>query len=134
VLFGVSFDGSIDDLRVLVAGAFGVVAVKLLGDALTAQRRPLLDSAAVGVGFAFTLVLDIVLIPHLGGLGAAIASTVAYTAGGITAAVLFLRVLGGRARDLVPRRADVAKLARLAVRVARHRRRKAPEPLIDDAA
>jgi hypothetical protein len=35
---------------VLAFGAAGIVAVKLLGDALIAQRRPLLSTAAVGVG------------------------------------------------------------------------------------
>jgi O-antigen/teichoic acid export membrane protein len=119
VLFGASFDGSIDDLRILVAGAFGVTAVKLLGDALTAQRRPLVSSVAVGFGCAFTVALDLVLIPRLGGLGAAIASTIAYSAGGFVAATLFLRVLHGRARDLCPRPADVAKLAKIARRIAR---------------
>jgi O-antigen/teichoic acid export membrane protein len=119
VLFGASFNGSIDDLRILAAGAFGVTAVKLLGDALTAQRRPLLSSVAVGFGCVFTVALDLLLIPRLGGLGAAIASTVAYSAGGLVAAGMFLRTLGGRPRDLWPRFVDVAKLARVARRIAR---------------
>jgi O-antigen/teichoic acid export membrane protein len=118
-LFGASFEGSIDDMRILLAGAFGVIAVKLLGDALTAQRRPMLSSVAVGFGFVVTVVLDILLIPSFGGLGAAIASTVAYSAGGIAAAVLFLRTLGGRPGDLRPRLADVANLRRVARRMAR---------------
>jgi len=118
-LFGASFNGSIDDLRILAAGAFGVTAVKLLGDALTAQRRPLLSSVAIGFGCVFTVALDLILIPRLGGLGAAIASTIAYSAGGIMAATLFLRTLGGRPRDLWPGLADIAKLARVGRRLAR---------------
>jgi O-antigen/teichoic acid export membrane protein len=118
-LFGPSFNGAIDDLRILAAGAFGVTAVKLLGDALTAQRRPLLSSVAVGFGCVFTVVLDLVLIPGLAGLGAAIASTIAYSVGGLVAAGLFLRTLGGRPRDLWPRPADVAKLARATRRIVR---------------
>jgi O-antigen/teichoic acid export membrane protein len=118
-LFGASFDGSVDDLQILAAGAFGVTAVKLLGDALTAQRRPLLSSIAVGFACVFTVALDLVLIPRLGGFGAAIASTVAYSAGGLMAAALFLRTLGGRPRDLWPRLADIARLARVARRIAR---------------
>jgi O-antigen/teichoic acid export membrane protein len=122
-LFGPSFNGAIDDLRILAAGAFGVTAVKLLGDALTAQRRPLLSSVAVGFGCVFTVALDLVLIPRLAGLGAAIASTIAYSAGGLMAAGLFLRTLGGGPRDLWPRPADVAKVARVARRIARGSRR-----------
>ena len=109
-VFGDEFRGSIDDLRVLALGGVGMAALKLLGDALIAQRRPLLTSAAVGAAFAATVVLDVVLIPRYGGLGAAVASSVAYTAGGIAAAFFFARVLRGRFRELVPRRADLGRV------------------------
>jgi O-antigen/teichoic acid export membrane protein len=106
-VFGERFRGSIDDLRVLALGGFGIVALKLLGNALTGQRRPLLEGAASAVAFLFTIVLDILLIPRHGGLGAAIASTASYTAGGIVVAVLFARALRARATDLVPRLGDI---------------------------
>jgi O-antigen/teichoic acid export membrane protein len=105
-IFGDEFAGSVDDLRVLAFGAFGIVAVKLLGDALIAQRRPLLSTAAVGVGLVCTLTLDVILIPAHGGLGAAIASTASYTAAGVAAALVFSRALGAPARDLLPRPGD----------------------------
>jgi O-antigen/teichoic acid export membrane protein len=105
-LAGDDFSGSIDDLRVLVFGIFGVLALQLLGNALTAQRRPLLETAATAVAFACTIGLDLLLIPSYGGLGAAVASTLAYTAGGAAAAFLFAHALGGRVRDLVPRGSD----------------------------
>jgi O-antigen/teichoic acid export membrane protein len=102
-LFGDAFHGSIDDLRVLAFGAFGIVALKQLGSALTSQGKPVLETAAIAVGFAATVALDIALIPPFGGLGAAIASTVAYTAGGIAVVLIFARALGGSLADLVPR-------------------------------
>jgi O-antigen/teichoic acid export membrane protein len=110
-VFGDPFKGSIDDLRVLALGAFGMVGLKLLGNALTAQRKPMLANAALAVAFATTIALDIALIPGHGGLGAAIASTIAYTAGGAAVAVIFTRTLRGRIRDLWPRRHDLAALA-----------------------
>jgi Na+-driven multidrug efflux pump len=97
---------------VLVIGAFGIVAVKLLGNALVARGRPVLQSVSVGLGFACTVVLDIVLIPPYGGLGAAIASTVAYTAAGAMVGVIFLRVLDRRPAELLPRAGDLAWLLR----------------------
>jgi O-antigen/teichoic acid export membrane protein len=106
-IFGSDFRGSIDDLRVLVAGAFGMMALKLFGSALVARGYPGLQSLAIGAGFACTVALDVILIPPFGGLGAALASTLAYTAAGIVVAVIFLRTLGGRASELVPRAADV---------------------------
>lgn len=114
-LFGAGFAGSADDLRILCLGAFGVVAVKLLGDALIAQRRPLLATAATGLGLVVTVALDLALIPRHGGLGAAIASLLAYTAAGATAGLLFLRALGGRGGDLVPRPRDIEPVGREAL-------------------
>jgi O-antigen/teichoic acid export membrane protein len=112
VVFGEEFRGSVDDLRVLVGGAFGMVALKLFGNALVARGRPVLQSVAIGVGFLFTVALDVLLIPRYGGLGAALASTLAYTAAGAVIVVVFLRVLEGRAADLVPRPSDAAWLVR----------------------
>jgi O-antigen/teichoic acid export membrane protein len=106
-IFGPEFRGSIDDLRVLVAGAFGMMALKLFGNALVARGRPVLQSIAIGAGFACTLLLDVLLIPPLGGLGAALASTLAYTAAGIVVGVIFLRALEGKVSELVPRVGDV---------------------------
>jgi len=123
-VFGESFRGSVDQLRVLVIGAFGIVAVKLFGNALVARGRPVLQSVSVGLGFACTVILDIVLIPPFGGLGAAIASTVAYTAAGVMVGVIFLRVLDRRPAELVPRVGDVAWL----LRKVRDRLRRARPP------
>jgi len=108
VVFGEPFRDSVGQLRVLVLGAFGIVAVKLLGNALVARGRPGLQSLAVGIGFLGTIVLDVLLIPPYAGMGAAIASSAAYTAAGAAMAVIFVRLLGPRYRDLVPRGSDVA--------------------------
>jgi O-antigen/teichoic acid export membrane protein len=126
-LFGAEFEGSIDDLRVLVAGAFGMVALKLLGNALVARGHPVKQSVALGVGFVLTVLLDALLIPPLGGLGAALASTAAYTAAGMVIATIFLRALEGRASDLAPRTGDVAWFVRKA-REQLRRRAARPEP------
>jgi O-antigen/teichoic acid export membrane protein len=115
-LFGSAFEESVDDLRILVFGAFGIAALKLLGNALTAQGRPLRETAAVGVAFVLILILDAILIPLYGGEGAAIASAVAYSAGGVAVVLIFARTLGARARDLIPRPGDVPWLIRRVLR------------------
>jgi O-antigen/teichoic acid export membrane protein len=111
-IFGAGFRGSIVQLRLLALGAFGIAALKLLGNTLTAQRKPMLETAAVGVAFIFTVVLDALLIPAYGGRGAAIASTVSYSAGGVAVAIIFTRVLSGRLVDLVPRGSELGWLWR----------------------
>jgi O-antigen/teichoic acid export membrane protein len=107
-VFGTQFRGSIDDLRVLALGGVGIAMSVLLANAMIAQRRPLLAAAADATALVVTLGLDILLIPGLGGLGAAIATTIAYGVGSLVLTVVFVRLLGGRARDLVPRFGDLA--------------------------
>jgi O-antigen/teichoic acid export membrane protein len=106
-IFGEDFRGSIDDLRVLVVGAFGIVAVKQLGNALTAQNEPTFASIATGIAFVATVALDLILIPPHGGLGAAVASTLAYSVGAVAVTAIFVRVLGARLQELIPRGGDV---------------------------
>ena len=110
--FGEEFRGSIDDLRVLAFGGVGIVALKLLGGALTAQSRPLLATAAIGVGFVSTVVLDLLLIPGHGGLGAAVASSISYSLGGAAVALIFSRTLRTRLVELVPRGGEPLQLWR----------------------
>jgi O-antigen/teichoic acid export membrane protein len=125
VAFGEDFRGAVDDLRVLTAGSVGIVALKLLGNALTAQRKPVLETAAIATAFVATTVLDVALIPRHGGLGAAIASSAAYALGGMAVALLFVRAFHTRLWDLVPRPRDVVALRRL-VRTASLRARPSP--------
>jgi len=106
-IFGEDFRGSVDDLRVLVVGAFGIVAVKQLGNALTAQNEPTLASIATGIAFVSTVVLDLILIPPHGGLGAAVASTLAYSVGAVAVTAIFVRALGVRLQELIPRGDDI---------------------------
>jgi O-antigen/teichoic acid export membrane protein len=114
-IFGERFHGSIDDLRVLSLGAFGIVAFELLRNALTAQRKPMLGSAAVGVAFVLTVALDVLLIPRYGGLGAAIATSAAYTCGGVAAGLIFARAMHARLAELAPRLDDLQWLRRKAL-------------------
>jgi O-antigen/teichoic acid export membrane protein len=113
-IFGEEFRGSIDDLRWLVPGGFGIVALKILGSTLTAQGKPMLETAAIGVAFVSTVALDVILIPQFGGSGAAVASSLAYLLGGLVACWIFVRTFQGRALDLVPRIREVLELGRAA--------------------
>jgi O-antigen/teichoic acid export membrane protein len=108
--FGHAFAGSVPQLRVLAPGAFGMVGLKMLGNALVARGRPMLSNVAVGAAFIVTIALDVALIPGHGGTGAAIASTVAYTSGGIVAVVIFARTLALPLRALGPGAADLRRL------------------------
>lgn len=111
-IFGEEFAEASSSLRLLVPGAFGIVALKLLGSALTAQGRPVHESTAIAVSFILTLTLDILLIPRFGGNGAAFASSCAYLLGGAVACVIFVRTIGGSMFELLPGPRDVQGLWR----------------------
>jgi O-antigen/teichoic acid export membrane protein len=121
-VFGSDFEGAVDDLRILLIGVFGLLALQQLGNALTAQGRPGLWASAAAVTFAVTVALDILLIPPYGGVGAAIASRVAYAVGGVVAIVFFIRFFGGPASALVPRLSEVPEYGRTLLRATRRRR------------
>ncbi len=121
VVFGESFRPSVTQLRILALGALGIVALKLFGNALTGQRRPLRETLAIGCAFGSILVLDVVLIPGHGAVGAAVASSVAYTIGGAVAAAIFLRTFQVPPRDFVPMPSDVAALRHAVRRLAGQR-------------
>ena len=111
-VFGSSFAGAVPQLRILVLGAFGMLALRIFGNVLIARGRPLLESAAIGTALLTTIGLDLALIPPFGGKGAAIASTVAYSVGGAMAIAIVARTLGARLGDLRPRRGDLSLAAR----------------------
>jgi O-antigen/teichoic acid export membrane protein len=106
-VFGAAFRRSVPQLRILALGCFGISALKLLGDTLTAQRKPLSEMAAISVSFVSIVALDLILIPAHGGIGASLGSTLAYSAGGLAVLAIFVRKLPARLRDLVPRRSDL---------------------------
>lgn len=110
--FGESFSGAVADLQILALGALGILALKLLGNALTAQGRPGMATMGAAAAFAVTIVLDVLLIPAHGGGGAAVASSIAYVVGGATIALVFLRVFRLPARSLAPRPTELPGTAR----------------------
>ncbi len=107
-VFGDEFAGSVGDLRVLAMGAFGIVGLKILANALVARGRVMASNVALMISFVVTVCAGLVLIPSFGGMGAAIASTVAYSVGGLAAVLMFVRVLHVDPRSFVPGREDGA--------------------------
>jgi Na+-driven multidrug efflux pump len=68
-----------------------------------------------------TIALDVALIPPHGGLGAALASTISYTAGGLAAAIFFLRVFRASPSGLIPRMTELPTVFRELTRSLRGR-------------
>ncbi len=98
LLYGHRFQDAVQPALVLVvgmllAGASGVASGYLYG-----RGRPGLNSWAMATGLVMTVVLDLLLIPRFGALGAAVASSAAYLTSDGLLVLLLLRLTGPRAR------------------------------------
>lgn len=78
VLYGGGFGDAMPQARVLFGGMLLAGGAGVASGYLYARGRPGLNSVAMGVGLVLTVVLDILLIPAHGAMGAAWASTAAY--------------------------------------------------------
>ena len=87
LLYGPAFRAAIVPTWILLVGMAGGAVYGVLTAFLSGIGRPGLTSIAQGAGLAVTVALDLTLIPHLGIIGASIASSLSYltTAGVLVA-------------------------------------------------
>jgi O-antigen/teichoic acid export membrane protein len=78
LLYGPEFRAAVVPTWILLAGLAGGGVYGVLSAFMSGAGRPGLNSFAQVTGLAVTIALDLTLIPHLGIVGAAIASTFAY--------------------------------------------------------
>jgi O-antigen/teichoic acid export membrane protein len=130
LLFGQAFEGAVTAARILLVAAVVSAGTAVLSTGLTASGRPGASAKGQLLAILITVPGLIVLLPSMGGEGAALVSLCAYT---VTFAFLLrqaVRHLGGGVRDyLIPRREDLRLVMRTAAvqRVVRAlRRRGAP--------
>jgi Na+-driven multidrug efflux pump len=97
----------------LLPGVVGYAALSLFTSALLATSSPGLSSLGPLSSLIVSIVLDVMLIPHFGASGAAVAATVAFLVGGAVATTLYRRRAAFGWRDLLPRKVDVRDLWQL---------------------
>ena len=116
ILFGAAFEPATTMTRVLFLGCTANGVAAMLGAGLMALGRPVLRSICQAVCAVVTVPLLFLLVPPLGGLGAAITTTSTYCLLAALLGVLFARGAELRLRDcFVPARADVESLRSWAV-------------------
>lgn len=104
VFFGAAFEESAWAVWLLLPGIVTLSVGRILSIYLLGRNRLRVDLAASAVGFVLTLVLDFALIPNFGFRGAAVASSIAYTA-----AMLVDLVWIVRHSTITPRRLFIAR-------------------------
>lgn len=102
LLYGAGFASAVRPAQVIVVGMVLSGAAGAASGYLYGRGRPGLNSAVLALGLAVTVVLDVVLIPRHGALGAATASAVAYLASDGLLVVVLLR-LARAAQRTTPR-------------------------------
>jgi len=93
-VFGPKFVGSVVPALWLVPGMAAIAVVRVLCHAAAGAGHPEVLTYTTLAGLAFTVPLDLALIPHFGIAGAAIASTIAYGASAIMAVRLYAGITG----------------------------------------
>lgn len=99
LLFGSAFRGAILPACVLLIGLAVEGAAAVASAYLWGSGRPGANTVGMAVGVVVTVALDVLLIPHHGALGAAVASSVAYL---VTTALLTRFTWSWSGRDLDP--------------------------------
>ncbi len=109
IFYGHAYDASLAPFRALLPGIVTLAVGNVLSSDLSGRNRRLEMTAAMAIGFAVNLALNFLLIPRLGIVGAALASTFSYTVQSLAMAIFFWRITGiSPVRLLVPGREDAA--------------------------
>lgn len=118
-LFGAEYAPAYPALLALLPGLLGLCYASILRLDLLGKNRPGTVSLMMGAGAALNLVLNILLIPAWGIVGAAAASSIAYLAVTVAMLVLYCRLSGvplGQTLVILP--ADLAPLRQMLQRRA----------------
>jgi len=90
LVFGAAFRESVPALMWLLPGVTIFSIANVIGSYLAGIGKPHLNLAVALVGLVVTVALDFVLIPWLGIIGAAIASTLSYLATTLAIIAIFV--------------------------------------------
>jgi O-antigen/teichoic acid export membrane protein len=115
-----AYSGALVPMCVLLVGVVALSVHKVVSGDLLGQGLPQYPTYTSAVALVVTLVGDVVLIPRWGILGAAVASTLAYTIQTVLLLWLYRRVRTWNWRELlVPQRGDAILYRRLIGRLRR---------------
>lgn len=117
-IFGSDFGPSLEPLLWLLPGTVLLAGSKILTSYIFSQGRPLTNSLITVASLVVTIVADFALIPPFGVTGAAVASTLAYSAHFALSLLAYRRLSGGSIWEAVLVRGDDL---RRYVQVARER-------------
>lgn len=112
-VYGRAFSGSWWPFVILLPGTICWLVLGLLNAHIEGRGRPGLASLAFIVAGVSTILLDFVLIPRLGALGAAFASSISNILAALCGSAIYFRLAGeGMLKQFIPTIGDVRDLRR----------------------
>ena len=94
LVYGKDFTPSVRVIHLLLPGVFAMLGLKILNMDLAGRGLPNASLWAMVPALAINAATSIVLVPRLGAQGAAIASSIAYVAGGVGMVFVYCRYVG----------------------------------------
>ena len=123
LLFGEVYAAGTNALVILLVAMVPLSLTRIVAADLKGRGRPGLVSWASLLSAVATVCLDLLLVPQLGIVGAAIASLLAYTIGAAAILLMYRSATAARLGALVPTLADLRDLVQSGAAVARAGRR-----------
>ena len=108
-MYSEAFLPSVRPLQILLPGIVALSVARILANDIAGRGRPMLNTYVEGISLTINVLLNVLWIPKYGVVGAALASTVSYSASLIGQLILYCRLSGNSwAQVLVPKRTDWA--------------------------
>lgn len=108
-LFGDPFRSAAPALVALLPGVVAISLWNILANDLAGRGQPEYKSYGMAVAFVISIILDLILIPRFGIVGAAAASSIAYIINTLVIVYWFRRITGCHLRELLfPHLSDIA--------------------------
>ena len=92
LLYGVEFEPAADGFKLLLPGIIAVGLSRILANDMSGRNKPEVSAAVSLIGLVLNIILNFVLVPRFGFLGASISSSISYTTLFIIRWMLFLRI------------------------------------------
>lgn len=109
--FGADFAPAVKPFLWLLPGILSMAVSKILSANLSGRGKPQYATYTSGITVIVTVILDLALIPSMGIVGAAIASSIAYTSTAVLSVIWFNRENQTRWKEiLIPTPADLVSL------------------------
>lgn len=100
LVFGTGYIGSVRIIQTVLPGIIIVIIFRVLSGQLSGMGKPQVALRAFILALILNVILNYLLIPRLGGMGAAIATNISYLIGTIIYIIAYCKITGTRVNDL----------------------------------